>query len=185
WSAPVTITGSSSTNAQIVPLTTTHLRGPDDATPNTIQLKSAMKADRYLWFKNGTLINIPNNDSDDTVRILTISGTSTGNNGTYTLRTAGFEGCQSPASAPVNLFFNNSAPLLADSNVPASFRVVSVTASTANLAWDDRSGIETAYEIWRQAPGENFVMAGRTSANAQSFTDRGLFPATAYNYKIR
>ncbi len=185
WSAPVTITGSSSTTAQIVPLTTTHLRGPDDATPNTIQLKSAMKADRYLWFKNGTLINIPNNDSDDTVRILTISGTSTGNNGTYTLRTAGFEGCQSPASAPVNLFFNNSAPLLADSNVPASFRVVSVTGSTANLAWDDRSGIETAYEIWRQAPGENFVMAGRTSANAQSFTDRGLFPATAYNYKIR
>lgn len=185
WSPVVTITGSGSSKPQILPLTSTHLRGPDNATPNIIQLKSSVKADRYLWYKNGTRINIPNNDMDDTVSIYTISGTSTGNNGAYTLRTAGLEGCQSAESDVVNLFFNNSAPLLGDSNIPASFRLVSTTGSTASLAWDDRSGVESAYEIWRRAPGESFVMAGRTAPNAEAFMDRGLIPSTTYHYKIR
>lgn len=185
WSPPVTITGSAGTQAEIIPLTTTHLRGPDNATPNTIQLKSALKADRYLWYKNGTLINIANNDMDDTVSVFTIGGTSTGNNGTYTLKTAGFEGCLSAASDPLNLFFNNSAPLLSDGNVPGSFRVVSVTGSAVTLAWEDRSSVETAFEIWRRAPDESFVLAGRTVANAETFTDAGLIPSTTYDYKIR
>jgi chitodextrinase len=185
WSPAVTITGSSAAKATIDPVTTTHLRGPDNAGPNTIQLRSASKADRYLWYKNGTRINIPNNSDDDTVRVLTITSTSTTDNGAYTLRTAALDGCMSAASNPLNLFFNNSAPLLADGNVPGSFRLVSVTGSTANLAWVDRSSVENAYEIWRRAPGQSFVLAGRTGPNAQSFTDVGLLPSTTYDYKIR
>ena len=185
WSPPVTVTAGASGAAQIIPLTTTHLRGPDNAEPNTISLKSALKADRYHWYKNGTLIDIPNNDMDDTVSVYTITTTSTANNGAYTLRTAGLDGCESPASETVNLFFNNSAPLLVDSNVPGSFRLVSVTGSAATLAWEDRSSIETAYEIWRRAPGETFLMVGRTNANMETFTDRGLIPSTTYSYKIR
>lgn len=185
WSDPVTITGNATARPVIVPLTTTHLRGPDNAGPNTIQLKSAAKADKYFWYKDGTLINIPNNNQDDTVSIYTITSTSTGSNGVYTLKTSGLEGCVSEASDPVNLFFNNSAPLIGDANVPGSFRLVSVTGSTASLAWQDNSSVETAYEIWRRAPGESFVLAGRTPRNAQSFTDSGLLPSTAYDYKIR
>ena len=185
WSAPVTISGNGTAQPVIVPLTTTHLRGPDNAGPNTIQLRSETKADKYYWYKNGTLINIPNNSEDDTVRIYTITSTSTGSNGAYTLKTAGLEGCLSEASASVNLFFNNSAPLIADSNVPGSFRLVSVTGSTASLAWQDRSSVETAFEIWRRAPGESFVLAGRAPRNAQSFTDSGLLPSTTYDYKMR
>ncbi|MEX2231398.1 MAG: Ig-like domain-containing protein [Cyclobacteriaceae bacterium] len=185
WSQGVTITDSGAEKGNILALTTSHLRGPDDATPNTVELKSASKADRYFWYKNGVLINIPDNDEDDTVRIFKISGTSTTNNGAYTLKTAGLDGCQSAASEPVNLFFNNSAPLLADSNVPGSFSLVSATGSTANLAWQDRSTVETAYEIWRRAPGQSFIMVGRTPANATTFTDKGLLPSTTYDYKIR
>lgn len=184
WSDPVTITGSSGEQAQIIPLTTTHLRGPDDAEPNTISLKSAFKGDRYLWYKNGVRIDIPFNDMDDTVSVFTITSTSTADNGVYTLRTAGFDGCASPASDPVNLFFNNSAPFN-DGNTPQSFRLVSATSSTATLAWNDVSSIETAYEIWRRAPGQTFLMVGRTNANTETFTDRGLIPSTAYDYKIR
>lgn len=185
WSPPVTITGSSATKPEIVPLTTTHLRGPDNQTPNTITLKAGAKADRYLWYRNGVLINIPNNNMDDTVSMLTITGTSTNNNGAYTLRTAGFEGCQSPASDPINLYFNNSAPLIADSNVPGSFRVSNATSSTVSLAWSDQSSSELAYEIWRRAPGESFVLAGRAPSNSQSFTDVNLKPSTTYEYKLR
>lgn len=185
WSPPVTITGSDNEKPDIIPLTTTHLRGPDNATPNTIQLKSELVADQYQWYKNGTLINIPNNSADDTVRILTLTGTSTTKNGAYTLRTANLGGCLSPASDPVNLFFNNSAPLIADSNVPASFHVTAKTGSTVTLAWDDRSSVETAYEIWRRAPGADFVLAGRTGPNVESFIDRNLIPSTTYDYKVR
>lgn len=185
WSPPVTITGDGTSQPVIIPLTTTHLRGPDDAGPNTIALKSAGKADKYYWYKDGVLINIPNNNQDDTVSLYSITSTWTGNNGAYTLKSAGLDGCVSAASAPVNLFFNNSAPLVADSNVPGSFRLVSVTGSTANLAWQDNSSAETAYEIWRRATGESFVLAGRAPRNAQSFTDSGLLPSTTYEYKIR
>lgn len=185
WSPAVTVTGSPAVKPVILPLTTTALRGPDNAGPNTIELKSSSKAEKYYWYKNGALINIPYNSQDDTVSIYSVTTTSTGYNGAYTLKTGTFGGCMSPASDPVNLYFNNSAPYLADSNVPASFRVVSTSGSTATLAWQDRSGIESAYEIWRRAPGEAFVMAGRTAANAQTFTDQGLLPSTQYAYKIR
>lgn len=185
WSPPVTVTAGGNTAAKILPLTTTHLRGPDNKAPNTIQLKSETKADSYLWFKNGVRINIPNNNMDDTVSVLTITGTSTSNNGVYTLQTAGFDGCPSLVSEPIQLFFNNSAPLIADSNVPVNFRVVSATGSTVALAWQDKSTVESAYEIWRRAPGGDFVFAGRTLPNAQSFTDSGLKPSTTYEYKIR
>ena len=185
WSPPVTVTESASGPAQIIPLTTTHLRGPDNADPNTISLKSGLTADKYNWYKNGTLIDIPNNDMDDTVSIYTITSTSTTDNGAYSLRTAALDGCESPPSETFNLFFNNSAPLLSDSNVPGSFRVVSATGSAVTLAWEDRSFIETAHEIWRRAPGETFKMVGRTTANVETFTDRGLIPSTTYAYKIR
>lgn len=185
WSPPVRITEGGNEKPTVTPLTTTHLRGPDDAAPNTIQLKAATKADAYYWYKNGALIDIPNNDQDDTVSIYTITSTSTGSNGAYTLRTGTTNGCQSVASDPINLFFNNSAPYLADSSAPGSFRLVSAAGSTASFAWEDRSTIEMAYELWRRAPGEAFVMAGRTAPDAQTFPDRGLLPSTTYEYKIR
>ncbi len=185
WSPPVTVTAGQSVKANMVALTTTHLRGPDNKTVNTITLKSASKADSYLWYKDGTRIDFPGNNLDDTVSMLTITGTSTGRNGVYSLKTAGFGGCESEPSDPLNLFFSNSAPFLADSNIPTSFRQVSSTGSSITLAWNDRSSIETAYEIWRRAPEGNFEFAGRTLPNAVTFTDSGLNPSTTYEYKIR
>lgn len=185
WSQDVTITLNNPVKANIIPLTTTHLRGPDNAGPNTIRLKSASRNDLYFWYKNGVRINIPNNSADDTVSIYTITGTSTNNNGAYTLVTATGDGCPGTESDPVNLFFSNSAPLLPDGNIPGSFSLVSATGSTANFSWADRSSVETAYEIWRRAPGESFILAGRTPANATSFNDTGLVPSTTYDYKIR
>lgn len=185
WSEPVRVTAGAAEKAAILPLTTTHLRGPDNAGPNIIVLKSATKDDRYFWYKNGTLINFPYNSQDDTVSVYTINTTSTGYNGVYTLETRTLSGCPSPRSDGLNLYFNNSAPYLPDSNVPGSFHAVSTTGSAATLAWEDRSSIEAAYEIWRRAPGESFVFAGRTAANATSFTDNGLLPSVRYEYKVR
>ncbi len=185
WSPPVTITTSGVAKADISALTTTHLRGPDNATPNTVRLKSVSTADSYRWYKNDVRIDIPGNNMDDTVSVLTITGTSTANNGAYTLRTAGFSGCLSEPSDPVNVFLNDSAPVLPDSNIPGSFRSISVTGSAITLAWEDRSSVEVAYEIWRRTSGEDFEFAGRTPPNAVSFTDRGLLPSTSYEYKIR
>ncbi|MEX1240064.1 MAG: Ig-like domain-containing protein [Cyclobacteriaceae bacterium] len=185
WSPAVTVTVGVPAKPEIIPLTTTHLRGPDNAGVNTIQLKSSTEADKYYWYKNGALIDIPYNSQDDTVSLYTITTTSTTYNGAYTLKAGTMNGCLGSASDAVNLFFNNSAPYLADSNVPGSFTLVAASGSTANLAWQDRSTIESAYEIWRRAPGGTFIMVGRTEPNEQSFTDRGLLPSTTYEYKIR
>lgn len=185
WSQPVTVTLSNPPKPEIFPLTTTHLRGPDNTPPNIIELKAGTETDKYFWYKDGVRINIPNNADDDTVSLYTINSTSSGSNGAYTLATESLDGCTSPKSDPLNLFFNNSAPYLSDNNIPTNFRVTSKTSSSVALAWQDNSSAELAYEIWRRAPGDNFVFAGRTNANAETFTDTELHPSTLYEYKIR
>src|SRR5690606_1231562 len=91
----------------------------------------------------------------------------------------------SPVSDAVNLYFANSGPLLADSNIPSNFTGVAMSAATVNLSWNDNSNIETGFEIWRRKPGANFVLAGKTAANVTTFQDTQLEPSVAYQYKVR
>ncbi len=185
WSKPVTVTLNNPAQAVINPLTSTHLRGPDNAAQNTVRLKSGSLNDHYYWYKNGVLINIPSNSVDDTVSLFSLTTTSYTGNGVYTLVTKSFDNCPSPISEPLNLFFGNTAPLLDDSNIPSSFTGNALSGSSTTLNWVDNSSSEKAFEIWRKKPGESFVLAARVPANTTSFIDNNLYPSTTYNYKIR
>jgi chitodextrinase len=188
WSDPITVTEVNPQKPSIVVEGTTHLRGPglssNDAN-NTVRLTSSVDADLYDWYKNGQLINFQNTDIDDTLKIASITSGSTSANGAYTLVIRNSY-CPSPASDPVQLFFNNSAPQnIAMSS--AAFGMQATPGSSAIfLTWKDVVENESAYEVWRRKQGAlSFTFAGRSSKDAISFLDVGLQPASTYEYKIR
>lgn len=186
WSQPVTVTVNNPAQAQINVLGTQFMRGPDNNSAyNVVFLKSENTNDKYYWYKNNVLVNIPLTTLDDTTRVYRISASGSTANGTFTLLTRGFDNCPSPVSEPVNLYFGNSGPLLTDNNIPTNFAGAATSASEVDLTWTDNSTIETGFEIWRRKPGSAFVLAGKTGPNVTGFHDMKLEPLVAYQYKIR
>lgn len=56
---------------------------------------------------------------------------------------------------------------------------------SVNLSWTDSSDLETGYNIYRSANGEDFVLASsRIPANSVSWTDTPIVPGTEYTYRI-
>lgn len=75
--------------------------------------------------------------------------------------------------------------LSAQSRIPApTGGIVSVTASTAILNWDDNVSDETGYLVRRTTDHVNFVVVGNLSHNVTEFRDSGLLPSTLYFYYV-
>jgi chitodextrinase len=188
WSDPIAVTEVNPQKPSVIVEGTTHLRGPGLSSSdvnNTVKLKSSVHADLYDWYKNGQLINFQNTDIDDTLKVASITSGSTIANGAYTLVIRDSY-CPSPASDPVQLFFNNSAP----QNITITNTTFGLQAtpgsSTVFLTWKDVVENEIGYEIWRRKQGTTtFSFAGRTAKDAISFLDKGLQPSSAYEYKVR
>jgi chitodextrinase len=188
WSDPIVVTEMSPVAPRIVPLTSTHLRGPGQLASeinNTVILESSDTADLYTWYKNDTKIDFPITDIDDTLRTASFYSNGIGGNGVYTLKTW-FSYCPSPPSEPLNLFFNNYAPQNI-SLTPASVDLKgTIQESGVFLTWNDVLSNELAYEIWRRKAGTTeFKFAGRTNRDGISFFDSPLEPLTTYEYKLR
>jgi hypothetical protein len=190
WSASVTITTSTPTQAQILQNGTVLLKDLNNF--GDARLHSAQVADHYYWYKNGVKIDLPGT-VDDTIRhpIIKSGDCSTGTcvgNGVYTLVTAGFNNCPSPESKPVYIYFNNQAPI--NITAPTSFTGSATSGSTATVNWTDASSNEIGFEIWRRkvitsTTFTKWEMPVLTSANVQTYNDKGLEPASTYQYKIR
>jgi hypothetical protein len=189
WSAPVTVTTSSPVKARIAQSGTVVLK--DLNYYNYANLSSVDKADHYYWYKDGTLVNL-SGSVDDTVRFAKMSAgdCSSGNclgNGNYTLVTAGFNNCPSPASDPIHVYFNDQAPI--NITAPTTFTGNGTSETTATLNWTDASSNEGGFEVWRrQKIGTSYgkwAMAPLTSPNVRTLNDVGLLPGSTYQYKVR
>jgi hypothetical protein len=186
WSQPVTVTLVSPPQAVINVIGTHLMRGPDNnAYYNTVSLKSVSTNDKYYWYKNGVLVNIPLTSLDDTTRTYKQTASGSLYNGKFTLITKGFDNCPTPPSDTTYLYFANSGPFMPAGNEPTGFSGVATSSSSIDLSWSDVSSIESGYEIWRRKPGDIFYLAGRTGSNATTFTDVNLEPSVSYEYKIR
>jgi hypothetical protein len=58
------------------------------------------------------------------------------------------------------------------------------TTSSNTLNWTDVAGNEVGYAIYRSTDNITFTFVGQTAANAITFTDTGLAPATNYFYRV-
>lgn len=188
WSDPIVVSETNPEQPVVEVIGTAHLRGPGLASTdenNTVKLRSVDSAELYLWYKNGNQIGFSGTDVDDTLRLTTFTSAFTGGNGTFTLVTKN-NNCPSPPSEPINLFFNDSSPQNISIAADALDFKGTVTASSIFLSWNDVSGLESGYEIWRRREGTpDFKFVTKTPEDAVSYHDRNLDPGTTYEYKLR
>jgi hypothetical protein len=187
WSDPVTVTSSNPAKADVTQIGTVVLKDLNNYA--YAQLSSTKTNDHYYWYKNGTLLDLPGTMDDTTRTVLLKQGDCTGDctgNGDYTLVTASYNNCPSPASTPIHIFFNNQAPT--NITAPTNFTGSATSATKATLNWQDASTNEGGFEIWRRkvtSPASKWVMATLTAKNVTSFGDSSLEPSSTYQYKIR
>ncbi len=187
WSQPVPVTIKNPGKAVVDVIGTHMMRGPDnDPFYNTVHLKANTIDDKYYWYKNGALINIPNTNLDDTTRTYSITALYSNGNGKFTLISRGINNCPTLPSDTVFVYFNNSTPTMpSPNNIPTNFTGVALSQSSIELSWSSNCTFETGFEIWRRKPGDIFRVAGMAPPNATSFIDNNVEPSTTYDYKIR
>jgi hypothetical protein len=87
---------------------------------------------------------------------------------------------------PKNFFAIEDYPGAVVVNAPGSLSATPLSYNKIALTWTDNSTNETGFEIVRSTSATGtFVPVFTTGANATSFNDSALTPATTYFYKIR
>ena len=69
---------------------------------------------------------------------------------------------------------------------PADLRALTVTQKTVSLQWQDRSAIESGYEVWKATDlSGGYTLLASLPANATTYSDNGLQKNTNYYYIVR
>ncbi len=69
---------------------------------------------------------------------------------------------------------------------PADLRVTNRTQTTANLIWQDRSAIETGYEVWKASDSTgSYSLLASLPANTTTYADTKLARGENYYYIVR
>jgi hypothetical protein len=70
-------------------------------------------------------------------------------------------------------------------NAPSGLNFTATAAVTTTLNWTDTSSNEVGFAIYRSSDGgANYTFITQTAANATSFTDNTVLPATNYIYRV-
>lgn len=187
WSDPVTVTEKFPAKAEVDQIGTVVTADLNNFQGIILHAKDKDQA-RYYWYVNGVQMNVP----DTTTVFQCLSGPckQQGNGAPVTLRMAGFDNCQSPASDPKYAFYGGypgGAPATIDR--PDNFQAHTTSPSSVLLTWRDNSTNERGFEIWRRKSTDpsnaGHVLAVLTGEDVTSFHDTGLEPNTQYWYKIR
>ena len=79
-----------------------------------------------------------------------------------------------------------SPPLSITLQAPTGLTAMAVSSFRIELAWRDNSSNETGFKVQRRLEGSGeWAEAGTTAANATTYSDMGLLPATAYRYRVQ
>jgi predicted esterase/fibronectin type 3 domain-containing protein len=151
---------------------------PDLNGHNEAYLYASEGAHYYYWEKNNREISLPDSN-------LAFIDKRNGK-GAYTVRVADFSQCKSAPSLPKHLFFDNQAPV--NNNMrPTSFTSEVMSSSGVYLSWNDPSGLEYAYEVWKKNTTRNepWEMAAFNTGGRSFLYDSMLVPGSVYDYKIR
>lgn len=189
WSDPVLVSERSPEKPELEQIGSVVLQDLNN-NQDAVLTAAGQTEEKYYWYQNGNLISI----SDQTTTLI-VNGTNAPRiRSTIELRTSGFDNCQSPPSSAKYLFFGSypgTGVQAAPTNItrPNNFAARLTSPTSALLTWNDNSGNERGFEIWRRKSTDpfigNWVMAALTSEDVISFHDTNLEPNTTYLYKIR
>jgi hypothetical protein len=68
---------------------------------------------------------------------------------------------------------------------PTGLVATPASSTRVNLTWTDGSGSETGFQVDRATSGGGFATLGTAGANATTYADTSVQPATAYVYRVR
>ena len=68
---------------------------------------------------------------------------------------------------------------------PSGLSAVAQSAGTVLITWQDNSGTETGFEIYRLGPVGGYELLTTTGSNATSYTDTTTQGSTGYSYRMR
>lgn len=182
WSEPVTVVEKKPPPAEVKQSGTVVLRDPNKG--NEVNLEALGLHAYYRWFRNGIAIDLPG-DADDTFKIVKLNANL--GDAVYTVKVYDYDQCVSPASAGKHVFFNDRAPI--NIATPEEVLVSAISPSRVSVTWKDVSDNEDGFEVWRRVvstSGESpWIMSTLANANATTYEDTHLSPASLYEYKIR
>jgi hypothetical protein len=84
--------------------------------------------------------------------------------------------------------YENSAPPPVPPSAPTGLAATTVSSTTVDLAWSDKSGNESEFRIERDSTADgfdNFVDVATVPANSTSFADDNLSPSALYRFRVR
>lgn len=182
WSDPVTVTDGTPVTPVVTQVGSIVLRDLNNG--NVARLVAPEGASQYSWYKDGVLTAF--NTNAPVINAGNCTGTCT-NAGTYTVITSGLNGCPSPESNAKTVFFSNQAPV----NIPkpTGFTGSLTIPTSILLRWNDVSGLERNYELWRRKSTDNstsgWTFVALLDEDDVLYEDKDLSTATEYWYKIR
>jgi len=113
-----------------------------------------------------------------------INGIAADANGQVTISVAKASGASNAyLSTVVIQAYDNTPGLVLN---PTDLRALTTTQTTVKLQWQDRSAIETGFEVWRASDANGtYAKVGTVAANATTYTDGGLSRNSTYYYIVR
>ena len=88
-------------------------------------------------------------------------------------------------TGPIRYFENTTEVPTTPPATPQNLVATPTSQSSITLTWTDASINEAAFEIERMESGTSFTLVSTTGANATTYQDTGLNPATTYTYRVR
>lgn len=140
----------------------------------------------YDWHRDGAYQNFNSWRSSISGTINTPNSSITSQNLTLVVRDV--DRCPSPSSDPKVVYFNGKP---SPSNIvpkPGNFKGDLNGPVDVLLTWNDETGFERGYEIWRSTQanaGGAWTLVTITPEDAVLYNDVNLQPGTTYYYKIR
>lgn len=181
WSSPVTVTEVLPSAPVLSQIRSLHLQDLNGS--NTARLSAPEGYTYYYWEKDGQPTSINTNQANPVIS----AGTDNANMGRYTVRTAGYDNCPSEPSNVKAVFYGGASPYVIPDITGFSGTLTGPTSVL--LRWNDVSGSERHYEIWRRTSEDNssngWTFVALTDEDAIQYEDRNLLPGTEYWYKIR
>ncbi len=170
WSEPVDINRNQPPTpvTSIVVNGSTALPGLDGST--SVELAASTNYEGYMWAKNSVFTG------QNTQKILVAQP------GSYAVSVKETGGCYSDLSTPTYVSVNGTNGPVA----PDNFFANTLSETSIQLLWNDRSNNETGFEIYRSSKITGpFSLVKVTGANVATYTDANLGSGKTYYYRLR
>ncbi len=128
---------------------------------------------------SGATLHVTNDDSTPTTSSPTYSGPISPSVGTTVLKALAVKSGMDDSAVASGTFILVNAPVAA-----SGLNATTASTTQINVTWSDNSNNETGFRLERRIGSGSWSTVTTTAANATSYNNTGLTPATTYEYRV-